>query len=72
VLTYALLLGIVHPPVGLGLFAVCAVTRLKLEAVTVATMKFYPAFMVVLLLYMFVPELSTWLPSVVFRRAASP
>jgi tripartite ATP-independent transporter DctM subunit len=68
VLTYALLLGIVHPPVGLGLFAVCAVARLKLEAVTVATMKFYPAFMAVLLLYVFVPELSTWLPSVVFRN----
>jgi tripartite ATP-independent transporter DctM subunit len=72
VLTYALLLGIVHPPVGLGLFAVCAVTRLRLEAVTVATMKFYPAFVVVLLLYMFVPELSTWLPSVVFSKAAPP
>lgn len=72
VLTYALLLGIVHPPVGLGLFAVCAVTHLKLEAVTVATMKFYPAFMAVLLLYMFVPQLSTWLPSVVFAKAASP
>jgi C4-dicarboxylate transporter, DctM subunit len=68
VLTYALLLGIIHPPVGLGLFAVCAVTRLKLEAVTMATMKFYPAFIVVLLLYMFIPELSTWLPSVVFKK----
>jgi len=68
VLTYALLLGIVHPPVGLGLFAVCAVTRLKLEAVTVATMRFYPAFILVLLIYMFFPALSTWLPSVVFAR----
>jgi tripartite ATP-independent transporter DctM subunit len=68
VLTYALLLGIVHPPVGLGLFAVCAVTKLKLEAVTVATMRFYPAFIVVLLIYMFFPALSTWLPSVVFAK----
>jgi C4-dicarboxylate transporter DctM subunit len=68
VLTYALLLGIVHPPVGLGLFTVCAVANLKLEAVAIATMKFYPAFAVVLLLYMFVPELSTWLPSVVFPK----
>ncbi len=72
VLTYALLLGIVHPPVGLGLFAVCAVTGLKLEAVTLATMKFYPAFLLVLLLYMFVPDLSTWLPSVVFDKPARP
>jgi tripartite ATP-independent transporter DctM subunit len=68
VLTYALLLGIVHPPVGLGLFAVCAVTRLRLEAVTWATMKFYPAFLVILLVYMFIPGLSTWLPSIVFRQ----
>ena len=68
VLTYALLLGIVHPPVGLGLFTVCAVSRLRLEDVAIATMKFYPAFMIVLLVYMFVPQLSTWLPSVVFAK----
>ncbi len=68
VLTYVLLLGIVHPPVGLGLFAVCAIARLRIEAVTWATMKFYPAFIVVLLLFMFIPELSTWLPSVVFKK----
>ena len=72
VLTYALLLGIVHPPVGLGLFTVCAVAKLKLEAVTLATMKFYPAFFVVLLLYMFVPSLSTWLPGVMFAKPGSP
>ncbi len=72
VLTYALLLGIVHPPVGLGLFTVCAVAKLKLEAVTLATLKFYPAFFVVLLLYMFVPSLSTWLPGVMFAKPGSP
>lgn len=70
VLTYVLLLGIVHPPIGLGLFAVCAISRLSIESVTWATMKFYPAFIVVLLLLMFIPELSTWLPSVVFKKAA--
>jgi len=72
VLTYALLLGIVHPPVGLGLFAVCAVAKLKIEAVTLATLKFYPAFFIVLLLYIFVPSLSTWLPSVVFAKDVLP
>jgi len=68
VLTYVLLLGIVHPPLGLGLFAVCAVAKLRIEAVAWATLKFYPAFMIVLLLFMFVPELSTWLPKVVFAK----
>jgi tripartite ATP-independent transporter DctM subunit len=71
VLTYVLLLGIVHPPVGLGLFAVCAIARLRIEAVTMATLKFYPAFMLVLMLLMFIPELSTWLPSVVFTKVKS-
>ncbi|MGE0798700.1 MAG: TRAP transporter large permease [Lautropia sp.] len=70
VLTYALLLGIVHPPVGLGLFAVCALTRLPIAAVTVATFRFYPAFIITLLILTFVPALSTWLPSVVFSKPA--
>ncbi|MEO6625079.1 MAG: TRAP transporter large permease [Burkholderiaceae bacterium] len=68
VLTYVLLLGIVHPPLGLGLFAVCAVAKLRIEAVAWATLKFYPAFMIVLLLLMFVPELTLWLPKVVFAK----
>jgi len=68
VLTYVLLLGIVHPPVGLGLFAVCAISRLRIEAVTWATLKFYPAFILVLLLLMFVPQLSTWLPAVLLAK----
>jgi len=69
VLTYVLLLGIVHPPVGLGLFAVCAISRLRIEAVTWATLKFYPAFILVLLLLMFIPQLSTWLPSVLLAKS---
>ncbi|MEJ7670564.1 MAG: TRAP transporter large permease [Casimicrobiaceae bacterium] len=68
ILTYVLLLGIVHPPVGLGLFTMCAIARLRIEAVAWATLKFYPAFMITLALFMFIPELSTWLPAVVFKR----
>jgi tripartite ATP-independent transporter DctM subunit len=68
VLTFALLLGIIHPPVGLGLFTVCAITRLRLEAVVRASLMFYPALLLALLLFMFVPALSTWLPTVLFGR----
>jgi tripartite ATP-independent transporter DctM subunit len=66
VLTFALLLGIIHPPVGLGLFTVCAITGLRLEAVVRATFLFYPALMLALLVFMFLPILSTWLPRVLF------
>jgi C4-dicarboxylate transporter DctM subunit len=66
VLTFALLLGIIHPPVGLGLFTVCAITGLRLEAVVRATLLFYPALMLALLVFMFLPILSTWLPRLLF------
>jgi tripartite ATP-independent transporter DctM subunit len=62
VLTFAIVLGIVHPPIGLGIFAVCAITKLRMEPVVRATLLFYPVFILCLLLLMFVPALSTWLP----------
>ena len=68
VLTFALLLGIIHPPVGLGLFTVCAISGLRLEAVVRASLVFYPGLLLALLLFMFIPSLSTWLPSLIFGR----
>lgn len=68
VLTFAILLGIVHPPIGLGIFAVCAITRLRMEPVVRATLLFYPVLLLCTLLLTFIPELSTWLPSVLVKR----
>jgi len=68
VLTFALLLGIIHPPVGLGLFTVCAISGLRLESVVRASLVFYPGLLLALLLFMFIPSLSTWLPSLIFGR----
>ena len=68
VLTFAILLGIVHPPIGLGIFAVCAITKLRMEPVVRATLLFYPVLLLCMLLLTFVPELSTWLPKVLVSR----
>ena len=68
VLTFAILLGIVHPPIGLGIFAVCAITRLRMEPVVRATLLFYPVFVLCLLLLMFIPALSTWLPRLLMKH----
>lgn len=68
VLTFAILLGIVHPPIGLGIFAVCAVTRLPMGPVVRATLLFYPVLILCLLLLTFVPALSTWLPKVMIVK----
>jgi C4-dicarboxylate transporter DctM subunit len=69
VLTFAITLGIAHPPVGLGIFAVCAVTRLPMEPVVRATLLFYPVLLLSMILIAMVPALSIWLPGVFF---ASP
>ncbi len=68
VLTFAILLGIVHPPIGLGIFAVCAITKLKMGPVVRASLLFYPALVICLLLLTFIPELSTWLPKVLVTK----
>ena len=68
VLTFAILLGIVHPPIGLGIFAVCAITKLPMGPVVRATLLFYPVLLVCLLLLTFIPALSTWLPTVMVAK----
>ena len=68
VLTFAILFGIVHPPIGLGIFAVCAITRLRIEPVVRATLLFYPVFVLCLLMLMFIPALSTWLPRLLLKH----
>ncbi|MBM3533037.1 MAG: TRAP transporter large permease [Alphaproteobacteria bacterium] len=68
VLTFAILLGIIHPPIGLGIFAVCAITRLPMGPVVRATLLFYPVLLLCLLLITFIPSLSTWLPTVLITK----
>ena len=66
VLTFNLLIGIITPPVGIGLYAVCAITGLRLEAIIRTTAVFLPTLIFALLVLTYVPFLSTWLPSVLF------
>jgi tripartite ATP-independent transporter DctM subunit len=67
ILCLNLIIGIMTPPIGLGLFAICAITGLKIERAIVACMIFMPTLLVALLLVTYVPGLSTWLPGVMFK-----
>ena len=62
-------MGVVTPPVGLNLFAVCSTSRIPLPQVVKGTIPFFIADLVVLLLIIFVPELATWLPDKVVTDA---
>jgi C4-dicarboxylate transporter DctM subunit len=68
-LTLNIEMGVVTPPVGLNLFAVCGTSKIPLQQVVKGTIPFFVADLVVLLLIIFVPALATWLPSVLVKNA---
>ena len=68
-LTLNIEMGVVTPPVGLNLFAVCGTSKIPLPQVVKGTIPFFAADLVVLLLIIFIPELATWLPSVLVKNA---
>ncbi len=62
-LMYALLIGLLTPPVGLALFVVAPIAKVSAEKVSVAVLPFIAAMVVVLTLIAFVPSLTMWLPT---------
>ena len=62
VMQLGLLIGIATPPMGIGLYIVSEVGRVRFEAVTVAVLPFLVPLIAVLILLTYVPEVSTFLP----------
>ncbi len=62
VMALTLVIGLTTPPVGPCLFAAASVSKLKIEVISLAMLPFYAMQVVFLLLLIFVPELSLWLP----------
>lgn len=58
-----LVIGLATPPVGLCLFVVCAIARLRIEEVGRASLPMLAVCIVVLLLVTFIPGLALWVPS---------
>lgn len=63
ILVANLAIGFVTPPLGVNLFVASSVGKVKFEKIAVAVMPFIFALIVCILLISFVPQLSTWLPS---------
>lgn len=60
-----LMIGILTPPVGTGLFLVSKVSGRSINKILPKMLPYYGALAVALLLITYVPELVTWLPGVV-------
>lgn len=67
-LSFNLLLGMITPPMGIGLFVGGKVAGIPPESVLRATLPFFIPLLAGLLLISFVPAISTWLPGMVFGR----
>jgi len=66
IISYNLILGIIHPPLGIGLFVAARVARITPEQVLSATWPFFIPLFGGLLIVSAVPELSLWLPNTVY------
>lgn len=62
VMVIAMGLGLFSPPFGLGLFATCAITETRMQDVVRPMAKYFLVLFLTLLLLVFVPQVSLWLP----------
>ncbi|MDH3287236.1 MAG: TRAP transporter large permease [Betaproteobacteria bacterium] len=62
-LTIAVEMSVVTPPVGLNLFAVSSTSKIPISQVTKGAMPFFSTDAMVLLLVIFFPALALWLPN---------
>ena len=64
VMVIAMGLGLFSPPIGLGLFATCAITGTHVKDVARPMMKYLAVLFMGLMLLVFVPAFSLWLPAI--------
>lgn len=64
IVTAHLLLGTITPPFGILMFTTCAIGRISTLDFQKASLPFYVAFAILLLLVTYVPAVSLWLPDV--------
>ncbi len=62
VMVIAMGLGLFSPPFGLGLFATCAITETRMQDVVRPMAKYFLVLFLTLLLLVYVPQFSLWLP----------
>jgi len=69
IITLAVEMSVVTPPVGLNLFAVSGTSKIPLMQIMKGSIPLFLSDMIVLLLVIFFPALATWLPGVLITSA---
>ena len=67
VLIFNLAIGLCTPPVGSALFVGCAVGKTPIERTSVKILPMFAVMVAVLILITYVPQVSMWLPGILFK-----
>jgi tripartite ATP-independent transporter DctM subunit len=67
-MSYNLLIGMVTPPVGLGLYVMSRVGKLSFESIVKSIIPLYIPLFIALLLITYFPQISLWLPSLISTK----
>ena len=62
IMTLNLMVGLLHPPLGMVLFVLARVANLSVERTTVAILPWLVPLFISLILITYVPEITLWLP----------
>ncbi len=62
IMTLNLMIGLLHPPLGMVLFVLARVARLSVERTTMAILPWLVPLIVALIAITYIPELTLWLP----------
>jgi tripartite ATP-independent transporter DctM subunit len=62
-----LMIGLLTPPVGMVLYVLSRVSGISFERCSAATMPFLVPLVIVLIMITFIPQLSMWLPTLIYR-----
>jgi C4-dicarboxylate transporter, DctM subunit len=57
-------MALLTPPLGVNLFVASRIARVSVERIAIGVLPFLVALMACILLFTFVPQISTWLPQV--------
>ena len=62
VVVFNLMIGLLTPPMGLALFLVAEIAKVKMKDVLREMLPYYVPLVITLLLITYVPEITTWIP----------
>ncbi|MDQ6436975.1 TRAP transporter large permease [Mesorhizobium sp. LHD-90] len=68
IMTLNLMIGLLHPPLGMVLFVLSRIAKLSVERTTVAILPWLVPLVIALLLITFIPGISLWLPGAMGLR----